>query len=81
MCGGESKALERLQFWELMTEPIFPFIKSKEEIEYEKRLKKRQEEILNIKRAHIDLLRVPFKNDSSNSVLSTKRKAGEILEM
>lgn len=44
-CGGHGEAIERLLMREALKEPIPPFVKSKEEIAYEKRLLKRTKAI------------------------------------
>lgn len=40
-CGGPNKHLDKVITTEILNEPVFPYIKSKEEIEYENRIKKR----------------------------------------
>ena len=42
---------------ELLVEPLFPFIKSKDELEYEQRIKKRNIAIGGFKRMQLDVFK------------------------
>eukprot|EP00347_Sterkiella_histriomuscorum_P002659 403367294 len=68
-CGITSEKHDRIARNELMTEPVYPFIKSKEEIEYEKRIQQRKTNIKQIKRMKLDQfkqsLRGHFMNEGS----------------
>lgn len=46
-----------------MTEPIYPYIKSKEEIEYEKRILLRRSNITSIKRMKLEQFKKSLENN------------------
>lgn len=69
-CGGQNKQLETVIIREILTEPIFPFIKSPEELECDKRIQKRLHTVNRFKRMQLEV----FKSTILDSMDSTDEK-------
>jgi len=75
-CGGKVKALQAASDKEILNEPLYPFIKSLQEIEYEKRLKKKQK-VKTFKRMKLEVFKEELKG---RNLWPGTREFGEMAE-